>query len=86
MLISICKSFYIICFYTEVLLPSFNILLQNVKTGELIIGAVINRTASGMMLKVLCTSGPTSRYVADINVKVLHNVLKLDPKINTVLL
>lgn len=40
------------------------------KTGELIIGAVINRTASGMMLKVLCTAGPTSRYVADINVKV----------------
>lgn len=44
--------------------------LQNVKTGELIIGAVINRTASGMMLKVLCTSGLTSRYVADVNVKV----------------
>ncbi|XP_021205683.2 tetratricopeptide repeat protein 14 homolog isoform X4 [Bombyx mandarina] len=42
---------------------------DNVKTGELIIGAVINRTASGMMLKVLCTAGPTSRYVADINVK-----------------
>lgn len=48
------------------------------KTGELIIGAVINRTASGMMLKVLCTAGPTSRYVADINVKVLHNILKLE--------
>lgn len=46
------------------------IFVQNVKTGELIIGAVINRTASGMMLKVLCTAGPTSRYVADINVKV----------------
>lgn len=46
------------------------------KTGELIIGAVINRTASGMMLKVLCTAGPTSRYVADINVKVLHNIVK----------
>ncbi|XP_048484950.1 tetratricopeptide repeat protein 14 homolog isoform X3 [Plutella xylostella] len=42
---------------------------DNVKTGELIIGAVINRTTSGMMLKVLCTAGPTSRYVADINVK-----------------
>lgn len=40
------------------------------KTGELIIGAVINRTASGMMLKVLCTAAPTPRYVADINVKV----------------
>lgn len=23
-----------------------------------------------MMLKVLCTAGPTSRYVADVNVKV----------------
>ncbi|KAI5635391.1 tetratricopeptide repeat domain-containing protein [Phthorimaea operculella] len=46
---------------------------DNVKRGELIIGAVINRTASGMMLKVLCTAGPTSRYVADINVKIVRS-------------
>ncbi|RVE53334.1 hypothetical protein evm_002167 [Chilo suppressalis] len=52
---------------------------DNVKTGELIIGAVINRTASGMMLKVLCTAGPTSRYVADINVKAFLPVTNIIP-------
>ncbi|XP_063529686.1 tetratricopeptide repeat protein 14 homolog isoform X3 [Cydia strobilella] len=52
---------------------------ENVKTGELVIGAVINRTASGMMLKVLCTAGPTSRYVADINVKAFLPVGNIIP-------
>ncbi|KAJ0181651.1 hypothetical protein K1T71_002373 [Dendrolimus kikuchii] len=52
---------------------------DNVKTGELIIGAVINRTTSGMMLKVLCTAGPTSRYVADINVKAFLPVTNIIP-------
>ncbi|XP_063891386.1 tetratricopeptide repeat protein 14 homolog isoform X2 [Helicoverpa armigera] len=55
---------------------------DNVKTGELIIGAVINRTASGMMLKVLCTAGPTSRYVADINVKAFLPVTNIIPAVD----
>ncbi|CAH2234881.1 tetratricopeptide repeat protein 14 homolog isoform X2 [Pararge aegeria] len=55
---------------------------DNVKTGELIIGAVINRTASGMMLKVLCTAGPTSRYVADINVKAFLPVGNIIPAVD----
>ncbi|XP_059059281.1 tetratricopeptide repeat protein 14 homolog isoform X2 [Achroia grisella] len=55
---------------------------DNVKTGELIIGAVINRTASGMMLKVLCTAGPTSRYVADINVKAFLPVANIIPAVD----
>lgn len=55
---------------------------DNVKTGELIIGAVFNRTASGMMLKVLCTAGPTSRYVADINVKAFLPVTNIIPAVD----
>ncbi|XP_022815229.1 tetratricopeptide repeat protein 14 homolog isoform X3 [Spodoptera litura] len=55
---------------------------DNVKTGELIIGAVINRTTSGMMLKVLCTAGPTSRYVADINVKAFLPVTNIIPAVD----
>ncbi|KAL4715077.1 hypothetical protein ACJJTC_012124 [Scirpophaga incertulas] len=55
---------------------------DNVKTGELIIGAVINRTASGMMLKVLCTAGPISRYVADINVKAFLPVTSIVPAVD----
>ncbi|XP_053600991.1 tetratricopeptide repeat protein 14 homolog [Plodia interpunctella] len=55
---------------------------DNVRTGELIIGAVINRTASGMMLKVLCTAGPTSRYVADINVKAFLPVSNIIPAVD----
>ncbi|CAH0726464.1 unnamed protein product, partial [Brenthis ino] len=55
---------------------------DNVKTGELIIGAVINRTASGMMLKVLCTAAPTPRYVADINVKAFLPVANIIPAVD----
>ncbi|XP_013133756.1 PREDICTED: tetratricopeptide repeat protein 14 homolog isoform X5 [Papilio polytes] len=55
---------------------------ENVKTGELIIGAVINRTQSGMMLKVLCTAGPTSRFVADINVKAFLPVANIIPAVD----
>lgn len=45
-------------------------LLQHVKNGDLILGTIVSKTTSGMMLKVLCTAGSTVRYVADINVKV----------------
>ncbi|XP_041978544.1 tetratricopeptide repeat protein 14 homolog isoform X2 [Aricia agestis] len=55
---------------------------DNVKRGELIIGAVINRTAAGMMLKVLCIAGPTSRYVADINVKAFLPVANIIPAVD----
>lgn len=42
------------------------------KIGDLILGTIVNKTQSGMMLKVLCTTGVGAavRYVADINVKV----------------
>lgn len=40
--------------------------------GHLILGTIISKTQSGILLKVLCVvgNGTTIRYVADINVKV----------------
>lgn len=50
---------------------------QKVKIGDLILGTIVSKTQSGMMLKVLCTTGGTSvRYVADINVKVLSEMFE----------
>lgn len=46
--------------------------LQNVRVGDLILGTIVSKQQSGMMLKVLCTTGigATVRYAADINIKV----------------
>ncbi|XP_028128031.2 tetratricopeptide repeat protein 14 homolog isoform X1 [Diabrotica virgifera virgifera] len=45
--------------------------MENVKVGNLILGTIVSRQQSGMMLKVLCTTGNgnTCLYAADINVK-----------------
>ncbi|XP_022905543.1 tetratricopeptide repeat protein 14 homolog isoform X2 [Onthophagus taurus] len=42
---------------------------ENVKIGDLILGTIMSKTQSGMMLKVLCTTGigATVYYVHDIN-------------------
>lgn len=41
--------------------------------GDLILGTIVSKQQSGMMLKVLCTTGIEAnvRYVGDINVKVI---------------
>lgn len=51
--------------------------LQNVKVGDLILGTIVSKQQSGMMLKVLCTTGVGAnvRYAADINVKVSSGIL-----------
>lgn len=43
------------------------------KIGDLILGTIVSKQQSGMMLKVLCTTGIGANvlYAADINVKVI---------------
>lgn len=60
-------------YYTSKILIFFTLIFkQHVKIGDLILGTIVSKTTSGMMLKVLCTAGSTVRYVADINVKVTY--------------
>lgn len=42
------------------------------KVGDLILGTIVSKQQSGMMLKVLCTAGNDGivKYAADINIKV----------------
>lgn len=49
-------------------------IFQKVKIGDLILGTIVSKTQSGMMLKVLCTTGlgASVHYVADINIKVVY--------------
>ncbi|KAJ3634116.1 hypothetical protein MTP99_011023 [Tenebrio molitor] len=57
---------------------------KNVKVGDLIIGTIVSKTQSGMMLKVLCTAGPgvTVTYAADINVKAFCPVANIIPAVD----
>ncbi|KAK9738006.1 Tetratricopeptide repeat [Popillia japonica] len=57
---------------------------ENVKIGNLILGTIISKTQSGMMLKVLCTTGigATVHYVADINVKAFCPVANIIPAVD----
>ncbi|GJQ66979.1 hypothetical protein Trydic_g7979 [Trypoxylus dichotomus] len=57
---------------------------ENVKIGHLILGTIISKTQSGMMLKVLCTTGigATVYYVADINVKAFCPVANIIPAVD----
>jgi len=45
-------------------------MLQTLKKGDIIIGSVLTKSVSGMMLKVLCTDGEGAKCVSDVNVKV----------------
>lgn len=45
-------------------------MLQTLKKGDIIIGTVLTKSVSGMMLKVLCTDGEGAKCVSDVNVKV----------------
>ncbi|XP_065162968.1 tetratricopeptide repeat protein 14 homolog isoform X3 [Atheta coriaria] len=57
---------------------------ENVKIGDLILGTIVSKTQSGMMLKVLCTTGvgATVHYVADINVKAFCPVANIIPAVD----
>jgi hypothetical protein len=48
---------------------TFN-MLQTLKKGDIIIGSVLTKSVSGMMMKVLCTDGEGAKCVSDVNVKV----------------
>lgn len=48
---------------------AFN-MLQTLKKGDIIIGSVLTKSVSGMMMKVLCTDGEGAKCVSDVNVKV----------------
>lgn len=45
-------------------------MLQTLKKGDIIIGSILTKSVSGMMLKVLCTDGEGPKCVSDVNVKV----------------
>ncbi|XP_017777148.1 PREDICTED: tetratricopeptide repeat protein 14 isoform X2 [Nicrophorus vespilloides] len=57
---------------------------DSVKIGHLILGTIVSKTQSGMMLKVLCTSGVGEpvHYVADINVKAFCPVANVIPAVD----
>lgn len=57
---------------------------ENVKVGDLILGTIVSKQQSGMMLKVLCTAGigANVRYVADINVKAFCPVANIIPAVD----
>ncbi|KAF5306630.1 hypothetical protein FQA39_LY08819 [Lamprigera yunnana] len=57
---------------------------ETISIGNLILGTIVSKTQSGMMLKVLCTVGADAsvRYVADINVKAFCPVANVIPAID----
>ncbi|XP_074041206.1 uncharacterized protein isoform X2 [Leptinotarsa decemlineata] len=58
--------------------------MMNVKVGDLILGTIVSKQQSGMMLKVLCTTGigATILYAADINVKAFCPVANIIPAVD----
>jgi hypothetical protein len=46
------------------------LMFQTLKKGDIIIGSVLTKSVSGMMLKVMCTDGEGAKCVSDVNVKV----------------
>ncbi|XP_056648965.1 tetratricopeptide repeat protein 14 homolog isoform X1 [Diorhabda sublineata] len=57
--------------------------MQNVKVGDLILGAIVSKQQSGMMLKVLCTAGTSAiLYAADINIKAFCPVANVIPAVD----
>lgn len=57
---------------------------ETVRIGSLILGTIVSKTQSGMMLKVLCTVGTDTsvHYVADINVKAFCPVANVIPAVD----
>uniref|UniRef100_V5GI62 Tetratricopeptide repeat protein n=1 Tax=Anoplophora glabripennis TaxID=217634 RepID=V5GI62_ANOGL len=57
---------------------------KNVRVGDLILGTIVSKQQSGMMLKVLCTTGigATVRYAADINIKAFCPVANIIPAVD----
>ncbi|XP_031344826.1 tetratricopeptide repeat protein 14-like isoform X3 [Photinus pyralis] len=57
---------------------------ETVRIGSLILGTIVSKTQSGMMLKVLCTVGMDAsvHYVADINVKAFCPVANVIPAVD----
>ncbi|CAH0557876.1 unnamed protein product [Brassicogethes aeneus] len=57
---------------------------DNVKVGDLVLGTIVSKQQSGMMLKVLCTTGNGSnvKYAADINVKAFCPVANIIPAVD----
>ncbi|CAH1105868.1 unnamed protein product [Psylliodes chrysocephalus] len=58
--------------------------MENVKVGDLILGTIVSKQQSGMMLKVLCTAsiGAPVLYAADINVKAFCPVANVIPAVD----
>ncbi|CAG9864564.1 unnamed protein product [Phyllotreta striolata] len=58
--------------------------MENVKVGDLILGTIVSKQQSGMMLKVLCTAGVGAPvlYAADINVKAFCPVANVIPAVD----
>ncbi|XP_030758470.1 tetratricopeptide repeat protein 14 homolog isoform X2 [Sitophilus oryzae] len=57
---------------------------ENVKVGDLILGTIVSKQQSGMMLKVLCTAGNDGnvKYAADINIKAFCPVANVIPAVD----
>ncbi|XP_060536553.1 tetratricopeptide repeat protein 14 homolog isoform X2 [Cylas formicarius] len=56
---------------------------ENVKIGDLILGTIVSKQQSGMMLKVLCTTGNDGiKYAADINIKAFCPVANVIPAVD----
>ncbi|CAG9769036.1 unnamed protein product [Ceutorhynchus assimilis] len=57
---------------------------ENVRVGDLILGTIVSKQQSGMMLKVLCTAGNDGivKYAADINVKAFCPVANVIPAVD----
>ncbi|XP_069698130.1 zinc finger CCCH domain-containing protein 13 isoform X1 [Periplaneta americana] len=52
---------------------------QITKKGDIIIGSILSKSVSGMMLKVLCTDGEGARCVSDLNIKAFCPTSNLIP-------
>ncbi|XP_066255319.1 tetratricopeptide repeat protein 14 homolog [Euwallacea similis] len=57
---------------------------ENVKVGDLILGTIVSKQQSGMMLKVLCTAenDDVVKYAADINIKAFCPVANVIPAVD----
>jgi hypothetical protein len=48
-----------------------------VQPGDIFYGTVASKTSYGLLFKVLCSVGSTSRFVADLNIKVFFVITGL---------
>lgn len=45
-------------------------ILEIIQPGDIVYGTVLQRSSSGLLIKVLCTGEPLVRYLGDITIKV----------------